>query len=206
MPEVQQKTGLSKEQKIGFVLLSVFAVFAVGLGVLQIRNTMYGPFALTKDIPPLDENQTNNIDSLRYRDTDHDSLTDFDELYIYSTSPYLADTDSDGIPDGDEITKGTNPLCDEKNQDCTGNILENGSGVPQSGVDTSSISMGTDTPNPGVAPEDLDAILSNPAKVRKLLSDNGVEQDVLDNTSDAELMQMVKELLTSSTAQTNIGE
>lgn len=206
MPEVQQKTGLSKEQKIGFVLLSVFAVFAIGLGLVQIRNTMYGPFALTKDIPPLDESQTSNIDSLRYRDTDIDTLTDFDELYIYSTSPYLADTDSDGIRDGDEIKKGTNPLCDEKKQDCTGNLLQNESGVPQSGIDTSSISVGTDTPNPGVAPEDLETILSDPAKVRQLLLANGVEQEIIDGTSDAELMEMVRDIMTSSSPQTSVGQ
>ncbi len=43
-------------------------------------------------------------------DTDADGLNDGDEVNKYHTSPLLADTDGDLIPDGVEITTGTNPL------------------------------------------------------------------------------------------------
>lgn len=49
-------------------------------------------------------------------DTDGDGLNDGDELHKYHTSPLLADTDGDGIPDGVEIQNGTNPL-DAKSYD-----------------------------------------------------------------------------------------
>src|SRR6266404_1570843 len=107
MPEEQGREGLSKEQKIGVILLSVFSVFAIGLGILQIRNTMYAPFALSTKIPPLVRDDINSDQALMFRDTDHDGLNDFDELNVYHTSPYLADTDSDGIPDNVEVANGT---------------------------------------------------------------------------------------------------
>ena len=36
-------------------------------------------------------------------DSDHDGITDFEETNIYCTDPHLADTDGDGIDDGDEL-------------------------------------------------------------------------------------------------------
>src|SRR3989344_3458461 len=48
---------------------------------------------------------------LSVKDTDGDGLNDYDELYIYKTSPYLEDSDSDGVSDSAEIQKGTNPNC-----------------------------------------------------------------------------------------------
>src|SRR6185295_18576100 len=34
-------------------------------------------------------------------DSDHDGLCDFQELHKYGTDPHKADSDGDGIPDGD---------------------------------------------------------------------------------------------------------
>lgn len=44
-----------------------------------------------------------------YYDTDHDLLSDYDELYKYHTDPLKADTDDDGVDDGTEIKNGTDP-------------------------------------------------------------------------------------------------
>src|SRR5262249_41015445 len=49
-------------------------------------------------------------------DTDRDGLNDGDEVNKYHTSPLLADTDGDLIPDGVEILNGTNPV-DAKSYD-----------------------------------------------------------------------------------------
>lgn len=112
MVETNSVSQFSREQKIGFVFMLVFAILAVGLGMLQLRNTVYGPFApkgtTTNSVLVSDEQA-----QLKAVDTDHDGLTDYDELYVYSTSPYLPDSDSDKVDDATEIAKGTNPLCAE---------------------------------------------------------------------------------------------
>lgn len=43
-------------------------------------------------------------------DTDNDTLTDYEEIKIYSTNPLKADTDEDTLKDGDEIALGLDPL------------------------------------------------------------------------------------------------
>lgn len=50
---------------------------------------------------------------LKVKDTDNDGLTDWDELNVYKTSPYIADSDSDNVNDGEEIKRGSDPLCVE---------------------------------------------------------------------------------------------
>ena len=177
---------LSKEQKIGFVLLLCFAILTVGLGMLQIRNTMYAPFALNNNIPPDLKEKVNDEMSLQYRDTDMDGLNDFDELYVYSTSPYLADTDSDGIPDKQEVDLGKDPNCLE-GQDC----------IPQdtAQVVTSSTTLLGTAVDPGAAPTDLNVMMSDPKQLRQLLLQAGMDQKVLDSYKDADLLKMTQELM-----------
>lgn len=44
-------------------------------------------------------------------DTDNDGLSDGDEVIVYKTNPLIADTDADGLSDGDEVLIWhTNPL------------------------------------------------------------------------------------------------
>ena len=192
MIEEQGGEGLSKEQKTGVILLSIFAIFAIGLGILQIRNTMYAPFALNKKIPPLVRDDINSSEALMYRDTDKDGLNDFDELYVYATSPYLADTDSDGLSDKAEVDKGTNPICPE-GQTCA----EAGTGadtIPNSAP----LPSATFTLGPAPSPQDLDKLLTDPAEIRRMLLDSGLDKKILDATSDADLMKLVKEVLSST--------
>jgi hypothetical protein len=42
-------------------------------------------------------------------DSDKDGVTDYDELALYSTDPFSADSDGDGFNDGSEILKGFDP-------------------------------------------------------------------------------------------------
>ena len=67
-------------------------------------------------IPSLNENTNNqqpttNIPSIDMTtDSDHDGLTDYQEIYIYHTDPHNPDTDGDGYSDGTEVKNGYNPL------------------------------------------------------------------------------------------------
>lgn len=44
-----------------------------------------------------------------HKDSDGDGITDFDEINVFLTSPYSADTDGDGYIDSAELTLGFNP-------------------------------------------------------------------------------------------------
>ena len=190
MPEEQERAGLTKEQKTGAVLLSIFTIFAIILGILQIRNTMYAPFALNKKIPQFLRHDISGSESLVYRDTDKDGLNDFDELYVYGTSPYLADTDSDEISDKIEVEKGTNPVCPE-GKDCA-QFGADAAALPAYASATSSLEQNDFTL------EDLEKATANPAQIRQMLLESGVDKKVLDATTDAELIQMIKDLMVAT--------
>ncbi len=55
-------------------------------------------------------------------DLDNDGLTNWEEVKRYHTDPHDADTDGDGIPDGDEVRDGTDPL----NPDSDGDGMPDG--------------------------------------------------------------------------------
>ena len=198
MVEDEQPTenGLSKEQKIGFILLSAFAILTIGLGVLQIRNTMYGHFALNNQIPNVLKEQVNTVDALRFRDTDRDGLNDFDELYVYGTSPYLNDTDSDGILDGEEVGRGLNPNCFE-GADCS--LTPEAVAVDNIPVDESLI-MPAEQPA-----MELDRAIQDPVQIRKMLIDANVSEDVVNKFSDADLMKMVTDIMNPSSTVNNLN-
>jgi len=190
---------LTKEQKIGFVLLLAFAILAIGLGVLQIRNNIYKRFALNKDIPVMIKDKVNTVDALRFRDTDRDELSDFDELYIYGTSPYLPDTDGDNISDGKEIKVKTNPLCAE-GTDC-GQSLQATAALASSTTTT----VPADLQAPATAQiTDLENAIKDPVQVRAMLIGAGVKKEIVDKYSDAELMQMIQEMMSPNSTADSI--
>ena len=51
------------------------------------------------------------------RDNDGDGLSNADEIDLYGTDPDNPDSDSDNMPDGWEVTYGTNPLYDDAYSD-----------------------------------------------------------------------------------------
>ncbi|WP_433630394.1 DUF7343 domain-containing protein [Halomicrococcus sp. NG-SE-24] len=51
------------------------------------------------------------------RDTDNDSLSDYEEVKEYDTNPLKPDTDSDGLRDPEEVSKGTDPRAKDTDED-----------------------------------------------------------------------------------------
>lgn len=197
MPITPSPNSLTPERKIGFVLLLIFALLTVSLGILQIRNNLYAPFALNNQVPATLRDEVNSVEALRLRDTDRDGLTDFDEAYVYNTSRYIADTDSDGQTDGQEIAAGTNPLCEEGKQ-CAEQGEEAGGRADAATVGESLRAL-----DPGPPPADLEGLLTNPAQVRQMLIDAGVDAALVARISDQDLLVMVNQVInaTSTVAQ-----
>ena len=75
---------------------------------------------VTDNLEDADGDGLNNEDEFKlktnavYYDTDHDLLSDYDEVKKYNTDPLKDDTDDDGAKDGDEIAIGSDPLAVEK--------------------------------------------------------------------------------------------
>ena len=162
--------------------ISAFLIFlgvaALLLGVKAIRSTIRAPF-----LRPYSSNSNSSTSlsletELKSKDTDKDGLSDYDELNIHQTSPYLEDSDSDGITDQKELASGSDPNC-PAGQDCfvaAQPLVES----PPIEIPTQPVS----TPTGSVA-QDL----------RASLRAAGLEGEVLDNLSDAELLSVYEEVM-----------
>ena len=197
------------------VLLLVFAFLAVGLGVLQLRNTIYNPFVV--HVPKQDTDLTSLLDEttrLQQIDTDQDGLNDYDELQWYGTSPYLPDTDSDGVGDNEEIQAGENPLCPvgdicdidedavltDDSQDVRPSPLLGEGGATAS--DILSFAEENTIPQQDNGLLDLNAIANDPDAIRALLLEtNSLTAEQLEGVDDNTLLQIAKEILGSESTR-----
>ena len=97
------------------IALGVVALLALIFGWWQLKSSIYLPLGLSTNTSVTNQSETlalgDNILALQQQDSDSDGLTDYDELYLYGTSPYLTDTDSDGYSDKMEVDSGNNPNC-----------------------------------------------------------------------------------------------
>lgn len=96
-------------------VVAVIGVATLIFSFLNVRKTISDPFY--RDPSKLGSFKTSSqlederLAKLKTADTDGDGLTDYDELYVFRTSPFLEDSDSDGDADGKEIVAGTDPNC-----------------------------------------------------------------------------------------------
>ena len=206
MDNYQTNSSLNKTQKTGFVLLLIFGILVIGLGGLQLRNTIYNPFAIhlaegEVDLESLFANEEIRLQSV---DTDHDGLNDWEELNFYETSPYLPDTDSDGITDLEEIDNGDNPLCPQ-GEECGSEFIGSDEGKTEFDlpitegdiVTTVDIleSAGFEEVGDEINVNLLEAI-ENPTKLRELLLETGdISEADLAQIDDETLMRIVGEMM-----------
>ncbi len=211
----------SREQRVGVFLLAIFALLVVGLGLLQMRNTIYKQFVIripeSTDASSLLE-RSDVV--LQQRDTDRDGLSDFDEQQFYGTSIYLPDTDSDGIKDRAEVDAGTDPTCPE-GQDCgvsvapanntsassplldTSDSLEaltNLNDVIAQQVQSTSTSTPPASPTPSQEAETLELLTNDPELLREALAGSGViAPEILAGFDNETLLQLANELRAAQT-------
>ena len=186
----------NKAIKIGFI---VFAVLAVVFGFWQIKNTIQitnnpGKEAREEYANALEEAKT------RVLDTDDDGLTDWEEINLFNTSVYLADSDSDQVDDKKEIENGTDPNCATGKQ-CGSDIIRTVEDA-QTEIDAiqgqeSAVSNDLNQEFSEDAQAALNALETGgtptSAQIRALLLDSGVSQEQVDMATDEELLVLFQE-------------
>ncbi len=193
---------LDKSQKIAVAVLAFFACLVIFVWLVQTKRNLSDPF----DYNNSTSNQTSTcVDGncggasevdLRQRDTDKDGLSDYDELNTYNTSPYLEDSDSDGYGDRQEIESQNDPTC-PFGQDC---YL-----IPALPADPANDAFLMDAKEPSIAPTDIGTQINSAEQVlggqgdveslRSMLVGSGMDPQVLDQISDAELMSSYQDIL-----------
>lgn len=174
---------LEKNRTYISAALFLFVFVFLNLAVWQMFRSLHHPFTdmmertalLYPEAKKTDPAQL--IEAMKGKDTDADGLSDYDETYVYSTSPYLEDSDSDGTTDKAEIDKNDNPNCPQ-GKDC--NFPE-----PQERSATAS----------DVKPFSAFAAQA----LREAMIQSGMSKEELAVFTDIELMQMYQEAVYNKT-------
>jgi hypothetical protein len=148
----------------------------------------------------LSEQEAAEVERLKTTDSDLDGLMDYDELYVYKTSPYLSDSDSDGFDDKTEIFSDHNPNCPE-GRDCDGSSLASVEEEPETvepGADALSRLLGIS--GSGLSFDSVGDISSyflqmDNEQIRSLLISQGVPKESVDQMSDNEIQELLQAAL-----------
>lgn len=187
------KPSFTREQRAGFFLVIASGCLAVILGVVYLFDHLSDPFLIDYEgerFVSADERKAQELLEQRQSDTDGDGLTDYDELYVFSTSPYLADTDGDGYDDYAELQSGTDPTC-ASGAECTDKY-------EIVGIDQDQVSAYLDSlSSSGQAVDDITAILGSftSSDIRALLVDAGLTEEQLAEISDEDLEALYQSVL-----------
>lgn len=207
----------NKRHQIAFALLCVAFLAIVSLWLVQLRKNISDPIhagGVAGTVPTLQSETTNSDQALRAKDTDADGLNDWDELNLYKTSPYLADTDSDGFADKQEIESNNDPNCPQGKQCASSTAAPTSTVAPSDfqNPELSALLNAADGLNETVTPtaqpstsgaltaEQKDALLKavgaspNAATLRSVLLQAGMDKATLDRLSDADILATFEQL------------
>lgn len=196
--------------KVTYSFIGLIGVLTLVLGFISLGRVIQNPAKQTQ-IARLKALQQASISSyadsdeaLKNQDTDGDSLSDFDELYIYGTSPYLPDSDSDGLTDAQELESGNDPNC-PTGQNCRTNRLQapdNQAQLLESfGLEEFSDLLEINQIESDQPTEtDLTSLTTN--QIRELLLESGeITQEQLDQIDDELLIESYKEVISGNNNQ-----
>lgn len=177
-----------RQQKIAVVFLAIFAILIFVLWGWQFSAQLNKPFATDKKAQsePV-------VNDLHLVDSDSDGLSDYDEINVYHTSPYLEDSDSDTINDKQEILQGSDPNCPtgkvcSTTQDET---INSGTSSTSEPIVNNPVVSDEATIVPGIGNE------VTPAMLRQILLQNGYDAATLEKISDEDIMRSYQEAIKS---------
>lgn len=170
-----------------------FGIIGIIFGLNHFRNQILSPYRYFPPDQTIDLGQGQGLApdllGLRQKDTDQDGLSDYDELNIYNTSPYLEDSDSDGVQDAAEVARGSDPSCP---------IGQNCFGFYEVGSDQ------LVTPDNFINP--LFTGEANADQLRQLLRQAGMSQQLLDSLSDEQIIETYQQSLTQDLETDQSGQ
>lgn len=206
---------MDKNHKTALIILGVFSVAIIGIWFTNFFGSLNNPFDYSSLASENSNNNSNSVTTstdldssnlnLKLVDTDGDSISDWDELFTYGSSPYLEDTDGDDLSDYEEIfTYKTDPSCLE-GQNCSGALTQseaqgenNTAEVIDSYYNTSS-SSSSGSSSSDITAEEVSAYLDSGdvdiSYLRELLLDEGFSQTELDQISDEDLISVYKDAI-----------
>ena len=202
-------SAFSFERKVGILLVFILGFGGVILGIRYVGAGLERPFydILYYDGPAYltyEQRQEQAMQELKITDTDEDGISDYDELYVYKTSAYLADSDSDGIDDQVEILTGEDPNC-PTGRDCgyffaTAEAVDTDEDASEVIENIGTVGGGLDFLSGFETQSDLVTALSSmePDQIRQALIDFGVPQDTIDNIDDESLMALFNQAVDQS--------
>lgn len=208
----KKKKRLSREEKVIFMLLAVIGTFGVVFGLKSLPASLSRPFEIQlseyKDTNflTLSEQEAAETERQKTTDSDQDGLMDYDELYVYKTSPYLADSDSDGFDDNMEIFSNHNPNCPEGKNCNESSLMVTDQTTDSQNTDLLSQLLGME----GNMAADLNFesvgeitdyfLQMNSEQIRSVLISQGVPKDVVDKMSDQQIMDLLQASLAEAEA------
>lgn len=171
--------------------VGIFGVIVLLLGAWLIKNSIFTPFRVKisdQDKQLASTISTQLADDLKKKDTDGDGLNDYDETYLYGTSIYLADTDSDGVKDDQEVKAGTDPNCRPD---------ENCKSIRLVSPDTKLSDL-----FPQFTPTDVTLKEKSLKEFRQILIDSGMPAETVNGFDDNFLLSVIEAVVTSDEANT----
>lgn len=189
------KPSFTKEQKVAFGIITGTGCIALVLGGLYLVRHIAEPFYINYSgemYLSAQDQQALEMAEQQKKDTDSDGLTDYDELYVYGSSPYLMDTDGDGYTDLTEVTNGTNPACAGENcaQDTTSQPVGLFDDLLPSTDQVADIA-------PSMSIEEIQQAVKSLTidEIRDLLIQAGADSEELANISDEELQALFTQVM-----------
>lgn len=192
---------LSAEERAGQWFVIIVALLALVGGSLYLWRHIAKPFQVVYSGPQFligDEKAAAARAAAQAKDTDGDGLNDFEETEIFRTSPYLADSDSDGQGDALEVQSGSDPNCIPGQQCLTSNEDVGFVAAPGFAAEQGAIAAEELARLQGLLEEYADA---TPVEVRGMLVESGLPQVEVDALSDDEVMEIFTKSFSQLTEQ-----
>jgi hypothetical protein len=219
-----QPQPLSPHIKLTFGICAMIGIAAFVFGMIRMQRTIALPFTRRTDVVYKDAEQLQKEreEKLKTTDSDTDTISDYDEMFIFKTSAYLTDTDSDGEADNQEIASGQDPNC-PKGKTCRveRTATAEGSGAVAGANAGAGLDATTTAPDPLTADQIAQAIVAIFGPLDKLTPENinakvtamsteelsnfllaiGLPQETIGRTDEATLRKIVSDTIGELTVQ-----